>query len=599
LPSSSPPSTPLRRLIRYARGHRGSTAAAAAYSVANKILDLAPPVLIGAAIDIVVEGESGIVAWTGVASPRSLLWVLAAVSLVVWALESVFEYLQAIAWRNLAQTVEHELRIDAYTRVQHLELAYFEERSTGDLMAVLNDDVNQLERFLDRGANDLLQVGTTVVLISAAFFWMAPGVAVLAMIPIPIIVFGSFFFQNRIARRYAAVREQAGALNGQLSNNLQGVVTIKSFTSEDVEVERIAAASDAYRTRNRAAIKISSAFSPLIRMAIVLGFTATLVYGGLLAIEGDLSVGSYGVMVFLSQRLLWPLTRLGETFDLFHRAMASTARVLDVLDTRPTITSGSTPLPVEYVRGEFEFYRVDFDYHPDAPVLDRLSLTFTAGETTAIVGATGAGKSTIIKLLLRLYDPTGGRITIDGADLRDLQLGDLRRAIGLVSQDVFLFHGTVAENIAYGHPDASHDDVIAAARSAEAHGFISHLPDGYDTVVGERGQKLSGGQRQRVSIARAIVKDPPVLVLDEATSSVDNETEAAIQRSLAQISEGRTTIIIAHRLSTIRNADRIYVIDEGSLVEHGRHDELVGGGGAYGALWAVQTGDATHPRVED
>ncbi|MCJ7726928.1 MAG: ABC transporter ATP-binding protein/permease [Acidimicrobiia bacterium] len=586
----------MRRLIRYARRHRGRTWAATGYSIANKVFDLAPPVLIGAAIDIVVEGESSIVSWTGVTSPKTLLAVLAGISVAVWILESVAEYLQAVAWRNLAQTVEHELRIDAYSRVQHLDLAYFEERSTGDLMAVLNDDVNQLERFLDRGANDLLQVGTTVVLISTAFFLMAPGVALLAMIPIPIVVVGSFFFQSRIAARYADVREQAGALNGQLNNNLQGVVTIKSFTSEDVEVARIAATSAGYLERNRAAIKISSAFSPLIRMAIVLGFMATLVYGGLLAIDGALSVGSYGVMVFLSQRLLWPLTRLGETFDLFHRAMASTTRVLDVLDSRPTIVSGTTPVSIPAVRGRIEFDRLDFRYHPDAPVLNGLSLTFAAGETTAIVGSTGAGKSTIIKLMLRLYDPTGGSITLDGADLRDLDLQGLRRAIGLVSQDVFLFHGTVAENIAYGNPAAGHDAIVAAARAAEAHEFIADLPDGYDTVVGERGQKLSGGQRQRVSIARAILKDPPVLVLDEATSSVDNETEAAIQRSLALVSEGRTTVVIAHRLSTIRDADRIYVIEGGRLVEQGRHDELVAAGGAYAALWSVQTGAAARRR---
>jgi ATP-binding cassette subfamily B protein len=279
--------------------------------------------------------------------------------------------------------------------------------------------------------------------------------------------------------------------------------------------------------------------------------------------------------------------------------MASTERVLDVLDTHPTIVGGGQRVEMDRTAGHFEFEEVDFHYDSGTPVLHGLSLTFAAGETTAIVGPTGSGKSTIIKLLLRLYDPVTGRITLDGTDLRELRLGGLRRAIALVSQDVFLFHGTVAENIAYGHPDADRDDVVAAARLAEAHDFIVQLPDGYETTVGERGQKLSGGQRQRVSIARALVKDPPVLVLDEATSSVDNETEAAIQRSLAQVSAGRTTIVIAHRLSTIRHADRIYVIDGGRLVEQGRHDQLVGDGGAYEALWSVQTGRATHPGVKD
>jgi ATP-binding cassette subfamily B protein len=570
-------------------------AAATLFSILNKATDLAPPVLIGAALDIVVEGESSLVGWSGVDSTTTLLWILAGVSLVVWSLESAFEYLLGVSWRNLAQTVQHEIRVDAYDHIQHLELAYFEDRNTGDLMAILNDDVNQLERFLDRGANDLLQVATTVTLIGLAFFWIAPGVAWLALLPMPVIVYGSFRFQDRISRRYAAVREQAGILNGQLSNNLQGVVTIKSFTAEDVEVGRIAAGSDEYRRRNRSAIRLSSAFSPLIRMAIVAGFTATLVYGGVLASRGAVSVGSYGVMVFLTQRLLWPLTSLGETFDLYHRAMASTNRILNVLDTAPEITSGPRLLRTTDVAGEFRFDSVEFGYHPDLPVLHRLSFTIPAGRTTAIVGPTGAGKSTIIKLLLRFYDPTAGAILLDGADLRTIDLGDLRRAVGLVSQDVYLFGGTVRENISYGDPHVPIADVVRAARLAEAHDFIVDLPDGYETVVGERGQKLSGGQRQRISIARAIVKNPPVLVLDEATSSVDNETEAAIQRSLAHLAEGRTTVVIAHRLSTIRHADVIYVLDRGRLAEEGHHDDLAVAGGVYQSLWSVQTGRAGHP----
>jgi len=583
--------SPLRRLVRYARGHRRRTVAATVLSILNKVFDLAPPLLIGAAIDIVVDGHSSAVSWTGLDDITTLLWVLAGVTLVLWSLESLFEYLQAVTWRNLAQTLQHELRLDAYERTQHLDLAFFEDRSTGDLVAVLNDDVNQLERFLDRGANDLIQVGTTVVLIGTIFFFIAPGVAWLAFLPVPLVVLGSFRFQSRIAPRYAAVREQAGILNGQLSNNLSGVATIKSFTTEDAEVARIAGLSDTYRRRNRLAIRLSSAFSPLIRMAIVIGFTATLVYGGMLAERGALTVGSYGVLVFLSQRLLWPLTRLGETFDLLHRAMASTNRVLDVLDTRPGITSGETALPVP-VRGEIEFRAVTFGYHPAAPVLHDLRLTMPAGKTTAIVGPTGAGKSTIIKLMHRFYDPDRGTVLLDGHDVRSLDLGGLRRAMGVVGQDVFLFPGTVFETIAYGAPDATLDEVVRAAELAEAHEFVLALPEEYETIVGERGQKLSGGQRQRLSIARAVLRDPPILILDEATSSVDNETEAAIQRSLARISENRTTVIIAHRLSTIRQAELIHVLAGGRLAESGNHDTLVAAGGIYASLWSVQTGEA-------
>ena len=288
--------------------------------------------------------------------------------------------------------------------------------------------------------------------------------------------------------------------------------------------------------------------------------------------------------------MLWPLTRLGETFDLYQRAMASTVRILDLLSIKSEIKDGDIVLPVETIRGDMRLQDVTFAYSDGREIIKGLSLDMPEGDTVAIVGATGAGKSTVIKLLLRYYDVTAGRVTLDGYDLRDLRQADIRNAIGLVSQDVFLFHGTVRENIAYGAPDAPDHLIIEAAKIAEAHEFIRELPLGYDTIVGERGQKLSGGQRQRLSIARAVLTDPPILVLDEATSSVDNETEAAIQRSLERIVVGRTTIVIAHRLSTIRAADKIYVLQNGQLKEQGTHDDLVYLDGLYAALWRVQTG---------
>ncbi len=595
--TGSPPLPPLRRLWRYASGHRRRVLVAATFSVLNKTFDLAPPILIGMAVDVVVAREQSFLA-SFVEGPRPQLVLLAVLTFVIWALESLFEYLYAVWWRNLAQTVQHELRLEAYAHVQSLELAYFEDRSTGGLMAILNDDVNQLERFLDGGANDLLQVLTTVVLIGAGFFAIAPGVAWLAFLPIPLILWGSFRFQHRIAPRYATVRARAGDLNAQLANSLGGIATIKSFTAEEREVARIGAGSDEYRAANRLAIRLSSAFSPLIRVAVLLGFTATLLLGGFRALSGTLAVGAYSVMVFLTQRLLWPLTRLGETFDLYQRAMASTNRILDLLDTRPQIASGQQPLPPGTVRGEVGFDRITFAYQPGFPVLEDVTIRVEAGATVGIVGSTGSGKTTMVKLLLRFYDPQQGSITVDGHDLRLLDLAQLRRAIGFVSQDVFLFHGTVRDNITYGRPDAGTDEIVHAATVAEAHEFILALPDGYETVVGERGQKLSGGQRQRLSIARAILVDPPILVLDEATSAVDNETEAAIQRSLERVSLDRTTIVIAHRLSTVRHADRIYVLDRGRLAEVGDHDQLVAAGGIYQSLWKVQTGDAVPWHVQ-
>ncbi|MEP0833433.1 ABC transporter ATP-binding protein/permease [Microcoleus sp. AS-A8] len=577
-------------MIHYGHNYRTQIWQAIACSIVNKIFDLAPPALIGAAVDVVVKQQDSLIAQWGVKDIFEQLLILSFLSFIIWGLESIFEYAYARLWRNLAQAIQHDLRLDAYGHLQSLELAYFEDRSTGRLMSILSDDINQLERFLDVGANDIIQVITTALVIGGAFYILAPNVAWMTILPIPFILWGSIAFQRRLAPRYADVREKVSLINGQLANNLTGITTIKSFTAEEYELGRMEAQSDAYRVSNKRAIALSAAFIPLIRMLILLGFTGILLYGGMDVVAGRLEVGTYSVLVFLTQRLLWPLTRLGETLDQYQRAMASTTRVMNLLDTPIEIHSGDTPLQVEQVRGEVVLKEVTFAYHDRAPVIQNLSLYIGAGKTIAIVGSTGSGKSTLVKLLLRLYEVQGGTITLDGIDLRQLRLKDLRGAIGLVSQDVFLFHGTVRENIAYGTFDATHGSVMAAAEIAEAHEFISQLPQGYDTIVGERGQKLSGGQQQRIAIARAILKNPPILILDEATSAVDNETEAAIQRSLEKITKNRTTIAIAHRLSTVRNADCIYVMEQGQLVEQGRHEQLLEQQGIYASLWRVQSG---------
>jgi len=583
-------SYPLQRLIKYGHRYRQQIWLATGCSILNKIFDLAPPALIGIAVDVIVKQQDSIIARWGVRDVYEQFLILSFLTVIIWILESVFEYIYARLWRNLAQTVQHDLRLDAYQHLQELELAYFEERSTGGLMSILSDDINQLERFLDVGANDLIQVSATVVIIGGAFLILAPEVAWMAMLPMPFILWGSVAFQRLLAPRYADVREKVGFLNSRLSNNLTGITTIKSFTAEDYELARLEAESEAYRQSNRRAIALSAAFVPLIRMIILAGFTALLLYGGLEAVAGKMSVGTYSVLVFLIQRLLWPLTRLGETFDQYQRAMASTNRVMSLLDTPIAIHTGDISLPIDSVRGELEFHSVTFAYNQRPPVIRNLSLQIPAGKTIAIVGSTGSGKSTLVKLLLRLYEVQAGTITLDGIELRKLRLKDLRSCIGLVSQDVFLFHGTVAENIAYGSFDATPKEIMAAASVAEAHDFIMQLPQGYETIVGERGQKLSGGQRQRLAIARAVLKNPPILIFDEATSAVDNETEAAIQRSLERITINRTTIAIAHRLSTVRNADCIYVMEHGRLVESGRHEQLLEQQGIYASLWHVQSG---------
>lgn len=582
---------PLSRLFSHARHYRADVLIASLYSVLNKLFDVLPELLIGVAVDVVVNRKESFLAGFGIAEPRDQLILLAILTVVIWAGESLFQYLYDVRWRNLAQNLQHDLRMEAYRHVQQLELAYFERNRTGNLLSVLNEDINQMERFLNGGINSLIQVFFGSLMVGGVFFFLTRELAFLALIPVPFILYGAFWFQSRLAPRYTSVREAAGALAARLNNNLLGIATVKAYTAEEFEAEHIRQGSDSYRSQNAEAIRWSAAITPVIRMAILAGFTVTLLYGGFMTLRGELGVGSYSALVYLTQRLLWPLTGLAELTDLYQRSMASIQRVMDLLETPVAIGYGGKAMP--QVRGDIAFEQVSFAYESSTatPVLTDFNLHITAGQTVAFVGATGGGKSTLTKLLLRFYQPQHGRILLDGQDIATLALQDVRRAIGYVAQDTFLADTSVAQNIAYGLQDASLEQIVAAAKAAEAHDFISSLPLGYHTQVGERGMKLSGGQRQRLALARAILKDPPILILDEATSAVDNETEAAIQRSLNRLVLGRTSVIIAHRLSTVRHAHVIHVLDGGHIVESGTHQELIAKNGLYAELWRLQTGE--------
>lgn len=585
---------PIQRLFAYAASYRRDFRLATLYSVLNKFFDILPEVLIGAAVDVVVKGDQSFLArhvlvGVGITDTWQQLLFLGALNVVIWGGESLFQYLYEVKWRQLAQDIQHDLRLDTYRHVQHLEMAYFENQRTGNLMAILNDDINQMERFLNGGANQIIQVFCSSIMVSAVFFALQPGIAIIALLPVPAILFGAFWFQNRLAPRYTEVREAAGDVGARLNNNLLGLATIKAFATEGFEASRIEEASNNYRQANARAIRLSSAITPVIRMAILSGFTATLLYGGWLTLHGELAVGAYSVLVFLTQRLLWPLTGLAEVADMYQRSVAAIERAMKLLDTPIAIPYEGQHFPVDKVQGALRLESLAFAYG-DTPTLHNITLDIPKGKTTAFVGSTGSGKSTLVKLLLRFYTAQSGRILLDGQDIVELNLQDLRRAIGYVSQDTFLTDGTVAENIAYGANDATEAQIADAARAAECMEFIDKLPLGFATRIGERGQKLSGGQRQRLALARAILKNPPVLILDEATSAVDNETEAAIQRSLEIVSRDRTTIVIAHRLSTVRQADCIHLMEGGRILESGTHDELLLRRGGYAALWQLQTG---------
>ncbi len=556
----------LFKVLVYAKGFKRQAIWASICSVINKLFDIAPEILIGIAIDVVIRQEDSFVAHLGIVDPRHQVFLLGILTLFIWVGESLFQYLYLKNWRQLAQKIQHRFRVDCYGHIQNMDMAFFEDQASGHLTAILNDDVNQLERFLNIGANDILQVLTSVVAVGGVFLIISPKLAVLAFTPIPVIIFGAFFFQRKAEPLYAKVRSKAGKLAAAINSNIIGIATIKGFTKEAHEKNRIDGLSNDYAEANNAAINVSSAFTPIIRMAILMGFLTTFIVGGLDTLDGELAVGAYGVLVFLTQRLLWPFRDLAITMDLYERGMASARRILNLLDTTITIRSQAN------------------DEKP------QLQGTIAAGRTVAFVGQTGSGKSTLIKLLMRYYRAQAGVLTLDDININDIDLKSLRTQIGLVSQSTFLFNDSIFANIQYGNEQADGEAVYQAAQQAEAHDFIMATKDGYQTNVGEQGAKLSGGQIQRIALARALLKNPPILILDEATSAVDNETEAAIQKSLQTIAHGRTVIVIAHRLSTVVQADNIFVMEKGQIIESGKHRDLINQGGRYAKLWAIQTG---------
>ncbi len=594
--SSSTPSTsnPMSQLFRYVQQRALLFWFASGTSVLNKVLDLMPPLLVGWVIDSVSGKPPGwIQGLPGIDTPLNMAVFLSVLGVGIFALESLFEWMYQRSFLTLAQEVQHDLRMDTYEKIQGREMAFFENQRMGETLAILNDDVNQLERFLNSGFNDLLQLVVLFVFSLTVLMGTSWQLSLIGLVPIPIILAGSFYYQRLIAPRYDAVRKSVGGLNSRLENNLGGIQVIQSFTAEKFEMQRVRESSETYKKANLHAIRLSAVYIPLIRMAIALGFGGILLLGAYWVLQdnGLLSVGELVLFSMLVQRMLWPLTRLGQTLDLYERARSSAARVFGLLNTPATIQSPRPASKLPRATGAIRFENVQFGYSPEVPILKGLSLDIAAGEVIGFAGTTGAGKSTLVKLLLRLYDPNGGEILLDDHPIQKLQLQNLRQHIALVSQDVYLFHGTLKENIAYGQMQATDAEIQRAAKQAALHDFILTLPDGYNTLVGERGIKLSGGQRQRLSIARALLKNAPILILDEATSAVDTETERTIQKNLNQLVAGKTALIIAHRLSTLRQADRILVLRDGQIAESGKHEELLLEDGIYADLWRVQLGE--------
>ena len=574
----------------YAKPWRTKILWAGFCSVMNKIFDIAPEILIGIYVDLVVQREQSFIAQLGFDSITSQITLLAILTFIIWACESIFEYLYSVQWKNIAQGIENDIRVDAYSHVQNLDLEWYEKQKTGNITAILNDDVNQLERFLNTGFNDIIQIIISSLAIGFVFFYISPFIALFAVCPVPIILFIASLFQKKLSPRYLSVRNAAGNLSSLIFNNLLGIITIKGFTAEGYEIKKILKMSKEYQEKNQQAIKLSSAFIPIVRMGVLTGFIGTMVIGSYYALEGIIAVGSFSVLVFLTQRFLWPFTRLGETIDLFERSMASTKRILELLKTKSKIENKENAVVIENLNKNIRFTDVAFSYS-NKKVFSNLNFEITKGEFIGIAGQTGSGKTTLIKLLLRFYEIEIGQIRFDDMNINNINIESLRNKIGLVNQEIFLFDGTIKDNICYPSENIDEDLLLKVAKNSQCLEFVEKLPDQFETLIGERGQKLSVGQKQRIGIARALYKNPDILIFDEATSSVDNETEYLIQKSLKEISKHCTTIVIAHRLSTIKNSNKIFVLGNMNIAEQGTHEELIIKDGIYKQLWDIQTGN--------
>jgi ATP-binding cassette subfamily B protein len=596
--STMPLSASRRPILQIVGSHKRELYLASVISILVQILEMVPALLIGWMIVVLLNGKM-VALRLGLATASSQLGFLAGMVTfvcVVFIVAAALSFTAGTLWRNLAQSVQHDWRTEIYAHVQKVKLPFLESERTTRIATVLTDDINQLGRFLaTTWPNDFLQLCTSFVVLISMFLFFAPSIAWVVLLPVPIIVSLSLFYQEHTAPLYKINSANWSLLNSQLLNNLEASATVKSFCTEQYEIDRIRRLSEAYRQSNRWIDTRAAAYSPIVRLCAVTSVVGILLLGGHAALAGALPFAVFNFLAAgLPQRVLFQLPRLGDALDQYQHTAAALGRMLDLL--RLPVEPGDTGrrLDVAKVRGEVVFDGVTFAYHGHPPLFQNFSLRIASKKTTGIVGGTGAGKTTIAKLMLRFHDVTSGRVLLDGLDIRDLSLQDLRNTIGFVAQDAFLIDGTVDDNIRYGRFDADAEQVVNAARLAKADRFVEALPSQYDTMVGERGVTLSGGQKQRLSLARTILKSAPIIILDEATSAVDNETEAAIQRALRDFARDRTMVIIAHRLSTIRHADWIYVIEQGGVVaEEGTHHQLLEREGIYASLWNLQSGEAT------